>query len=371
MFAMSAVGRANWRAKGSMDDDRTTVMSRGKLPFPQRRAPLDAEERTIVDAPVPVPRPPIAQIEEQTSIGQTFPKSSAKLATPPSAFRANTTLLAAAPRSTPPRPATSVAASSAPPAASVRKSTPPPLPVSRSTPPPAPIVRAGRDSMTMIAANPIIPPAPLPPSPIRDDAPASRPSIPSELPSSPVFVRDAMASTPSFPAARTARDPMLYLAAGLGMLGMIFTLGIVCGLVVSLRGRGPVADTSADTNPPPVVFAAAAAPRAEAPMAPVVAPVAASAPVATKVDTVAKVEAPKPAPPRPAVVASPARTAQASAPPADSPRAVRVAPARVASAASPTPASTKKRVAMPTDPDFDAANAANDLARAQLDASLR
>ena len=132
---MSAVGRANWRAKGSMDDDRTTVMSRGKLPFPQRRASLDAEERTIVDAPVPVPRPsPIAQIEEQTSIGQTFPKSSAKLATPPGAFRPNTTLLAAAPRSTPPRPATSVAASSAPPATSVRKSTPPPLRVSRSTP---------------------------------------------------------------------------------------------------------------------------------------------------------------------------------------------------------------------------------------------
>ena len=132
-----------------------------------------------------------------------------------------------------------------------------------------------------------------------------------------------MASTPSLPAARTARDPMLYLAAGLGMLGIIFTLGIVCGLVVSLRGRGPVADTSADTNPPPVVFAAAAAPRADAPMAPVlvppspvvVAPVAAAAPVATKVDTVAKVEVPKPTAPHPAVVASPARTAQASAPP--------------------------------------------------------
>jgi hypothetical protein len=62
----------------------------------------------------------------------------------------------------------------------------------------------------------------------------------------------------------------------------------------------------------------------------------------------------------------------ASAPAAEAPArpAPRPAPIAVA-AAAPAPKSTKKRVAGPNDPDFDAANAANDLARAQLEASLK
>jgi hypothetical protein len=181
------------------------------------------------------------------------------------------------------------------------------------------------------------------------------------------FARDAMPSSPPVSAAapRPARDPMLLLAAGLGMLGMIFTLGIVCGLVVALRGKAPATDASTEQSAP-VVFAAAAAPKAEAPIAPVaVAP--APVPVASEpvVAKVAKVEAPRPRP----VVAMPApvKIAQSNAASSESPRLARVA----APPAAPKPVVTaKKRIAMPSDPDFDAANAANDLARAQLEASL-
>jgi hypothetical protein len=57
---------------------------------------------------------------------------------------------------------------------------------------------------------------------------------------------------------------------------------------------------------------------------------------------------------------------------ADAPARPAPRPAPVAVAATaPAPKATKKHVANPNDSDFDAANAANDLARAQLEASLK
>jgi cytoskeletal protein RodZ len=188
-----------------------------------------------------------------------------------------------------------------------------------------------------------------------------------------VFVRDALPSSPSYSGAtpRPRREPMLLLAAGFGMLGMIFTLGIVCGLVVSLRGKS-VPDASAEQSAPVVFAAAAVAPKVEAPIAvpaPVAAAPIASEPVAAKTEVapkeVARIEAPKAQAPKPAAPA-PAKIAQSTAQASDSPRVARAMPAP----AAPKPATAKKRVAMPSDPDFDAANAANDLARAQLEASL-
>jgi hypothetical protein len=352
---------ANRTPMESMDDDRTTVMSRGLLPFPKRRGAADSEERTTINPPRPSSRPsPIAQIEERTTIGQTFPKSSAQLTALKPTFGHATLLVGTSPR--PPRPT---------------KTTPPPAPVTRSTPPPMPLIRAGHDSKTMVAAPRTIPPPPPSATKLHDGF-DRRSDIPSEPPSASVFVRDAVPSSPSFSsdAPRPRRDPMLLLAAGLGMLGMIFTLGIVCGLVVSLRGR-MAPDATAEQSAPPVVFAtAAAAPKIEAPVAPVAvapAPVAAtplaSEPVAARTEVAAKVartETPKPEAPKPfAATRAPARVAQWTASAADSPRV-----ARAPKAAPAAPAATKKRVAMPSDPDFDAANAANDLARAQLEASL-
>ncbi len=346
---------ANRQPMESLDDDRTTVMSRGLLPFPKRRAAEASEERTMVDVPRPSSsRPaPIAQIEERTTIGQTFPKSSAKLSTPQPTFGRSTLLFGNSPKPTPPRP----------------------MPVTRSTPPPMPLVRAGRDSKTMVAAPRTIPPPPPSATKLHHDMVERRSDIPSEPPSASVFVRDALPSSPSYSGAtpRPRRDPMLLIAAGFGMLGMIFTLGIVCGLVVSLRGKA-APDTTAEQSAPIVFAAAASAPKVDAPIAPVAAapaPVAAapiaSEPVAAKIEKiekVAKIEIPKPQAPKLAV----AKVAPWTAPASDSPRVARA----LTAAAAPKPAAvaTKKRVAMPSDPDFDAANAANDLARAQLEASL-
>jgi hypothetical protein len=332
-------------------------MSRGVLPFPKRRAQADVEERTIVDMPMPAPRPsPIAQIEEQTTIGHAvLPKSAPKLSTPPKAFNRSTLLHGTRP--VPPAPPT-------------------PAPVRRTMTPP-PLVRAGHDSMTMVAA-PAPRSIPTPPSSATrlHDAPvSSRRDIITDRPSAaPVFVRDAMPSSPAVaPVARVRRDPVLILAACGGMLGTIFTLGIVVGLIVSLRGK-PASPSAASA--PLAVVAAAPLSITPAPLDVQPAPAVATpaAPVAAKVEA-----APEPAaaaavrdwvaPPKPA----PAHVAQhVSAPAADAPArpAPRPAPVAVA-AAAPAPKAAKKHVASPNDPDFDAANAANDLARAQLEASLK
>jgi hypothetical protein len=353
------MNRAAVAGMGFRDEDRTTVMSREVLPFPKRRAQADVEERTVVDMPIAAPPPsPIAQIEEQTTIGHAvLPKSAPKLTTPPKAFNRSTLLHGTRP--VPPAPPT--------PAPSRRTMTPPPL------------VRAGHDSMTMVAAprsaGHVPSHVPTPPSSATrlHDAPvSSRRDIITDRPSAaPVFVRDAMPSSPAVaPVARVRRDPVLILAACGGMLGTIFTLGIVVGLIVSLRGKP--ASPSAASAPLAVVAAAplsiTSAPVDVQPAPPVATP---AAPVAAKVEA-----APAPAaaaarewvaPPKPA----PVHVAQhVSAPAADAP--ARPAPRPVAvAAAAPAPKATKKRIASPSDPDFDAANAANDLARAQLEASLK
>jgi len=158
---------------------------------------------------------------------------------------------------------------------------------------------------------------------------------------------------------------MLILAAVLGVLGMIFTTGIVVGLVVSLRSHAP--EATLDARSMPVAAAAGAA------LVTTAAPVA----VVPVADSIKIAPAPKNAP-----LAGLPDTLAAAKPPVSATIDAPVAPARVArapSVASSAPpvkpaaltASVKRGRAPAGDSDFDAANAASELAKAQLEASLR
>ncbi|MGO9710823.1 MAG: hypothetical protein ACLQBL_18290, partial [Polyangiaceae bacterium] len=339
--------------RSSDDDAQTTFMSRAlvpassRSPLSGRRAPVFTEERTLID----VPRPVDAS-EERTIV--------APLSFPKAAPRATLTI----PRT--PRSSSPAVAKSTPPSVRPvpRASQPPPLPPAPlpSSPPPPVLVPPPPPSATKLLDAPVA--APLPSSP---PPPASFPSTQS----SPALVRDLTPSTfPPPPASHPARDPMILIAAALGVLGIIFTMGIVVGLVVSLRSHDGAAGVDPDTHTSTIAAAAGAAlvpalPAAPSAPAPVVVP---SAPVVKVVPTkIAPAEgiadsllAPKP---------------PAAAIPAPVP-AVRVARAAPVAAAAPvvkpapvTPPAKRGR-ASSGDPDMDAANAASELAKAQLDASL-
>ncbi len=333
-------------SRPSDDDAQTTFMSRAMMPaMPPRssRAPVFNEERTHVHVPPPSsarPRMPSDDGERTIVAPMVFPKAPrATLITPPSM------------RSAPPRPTPSA-----------RPSQPPPIPSARPVatplafgPPPSPMPA-------------VIPPAP--PSATRlQEAPAAGPaSAIEEGTSSPALVSDVVTATippTNVTKSPRAREPMILLAAALGVVGMIFTMGIVVGLVFSLR-PAEVAQTSssraaaasegmsvaaalpvkeqpakvaAATASTDTLSAATAAPALQAPPAPVAAP--RSAPIAMAAP--APVRAPRPAP---VAMAAPA------------PRPAAPAPAKRARTGS-------------GDSESDMASAASDLAKAQLEASLR
>jgi len=325
------------------DDTQTRFMARALIPpssrgsnGPTRRTPIFTEERTLVD----VPRPADAS-EDRTIVAPfVFPK--------------------AAPRAT---LTTSRSPSSRPPAPGMSKPTPSsvrPAPPRASQPPPLPAPRAS-------SAAPSIPP-PLPSS-----------AMPRDQSSSPALVSDVTPSTPlPAPLSKRVREPMFLLAAALGVLGVIFTMGIVVGLVVSLRSHAGPAEASLDMHVAPVAAAAGAS------LVPAVAPVpVAQAAVAVDPGPIVPAKPFRIAAAKVAPVEGPADTLTAAkvavaAPPSDapaaSPRVAHWAPvAMAAPVAKPAPvvAAGKHARAASSDPDMDAANAASDLAKAQLEASLR
>ena len=167
---------------------------------------------------------------------------------------------------------------------------------------------------------------------------------------------------------------MVLVAAALGVLGMIFTMGIVVGLIVSLRSRADAAGAELDSHAATVAAAAGAA----------VVPVPAAPPSAPAAAAVSPAPAVKVAPSKKPLVEGSADTlvvakadspaAPPSPPPRAPARAVHWAPVAVAAPATkPPPAvnAAKRGRVNPSDSDFDAANAASELAKAQLDASLR
>jgi hypothetical protein len=287
------------------DDAQTKFMSRALVPPPGRRAPVFAEERTLVDAPRPRD-----DSEERTIVAPlAFPKAATRLQVPA------------------PRPPTSTLRSPATPNASFARPSAPEL-----VPPPPP-------SSARLFERPSIAPLPGP--------------VPSEHPSSPALVRDLTPSTPppSFDAGHPRRrEPMILVAGALGVLGMIFTLGILVGLIVSLRSSPGPAEASAAAGQSSVTASARSTREITAPKV-----VLEDGPADTL--AVAKPPAPPPAVDPPA---SPVA------------RVFRPAPMSVAPAAKVAAAALAKHAhPAPVDADLDAANAASDLAKAQLDASLR
>jgi hypothetical protein len=315
---------------------------------------MAAEDRTVVDFPK------VADGDERTVVASfVLPKTGASFRTQPRPAK-NPTAPPWQERTSyfhaqPPRPvATPVPA-------------PAPREVKRATPVPASLRIASRPNLvppappsgTNLHTNLPLPPPPPPPAVIVEPAPSAPRSMHIETPSAPALVCDPRDSTiPPAPRPKIGREPMLFAAAGLGVVGMIFAFGIVVGIVLSLRPRGEAsAASSGEARSAPVAAAAFVASPAIA--APAVEPVALSPRAVEPV----KVEAPK-VTPKPVVAAEPVKVA--AAPVA---HAARVSLA----AAVPKPEVAPKRVKIgsPSDPDFDAASAANALARAQLEASLR
>jgi hypothetical protein len=347
--------RSSSAARPLDEEAQTKFMSRPILPSrtaSARRAPVFTEERTLVDVPRPIdgapssraPRPTVD--EDRTIVAPlVFPKAAARTTLLPS--RSSYPVSSAPPvsKQTP---------SSIRPAAP-RPSQPPPLPARASAPPPP--------------AVPNLVPPPPPPATKLFDGPSKTPlpaPVPSEQTSSPALVRDVTPSTPPpAPTAKRAREPMILLAAALGVLGMIFTMGIVVGLVVSLRSHAGAPEASAERSAAPVVAAAAAAPAVVA-----AAPVVTAAPVKVAETKVPPVQGPADT----VAVAKPAVVVAAVSAPAAPARVVHYAPVAmatpVARPAAPS-APAKRGRAASGDADLDAANAASDLAKAQLEASLR
>jgi hypothetical protein len=216
----------------------------------------------------------------------------------------------------------------------------------------------------------VVPPAPpsatrLQEAPVAGPAPAVEASS-----SSPALVSDVVTATiPPKNVTKNprAREPMILLAAALGVIGMIFTLGIVVGLVFSLR-PAEVAQTSSSRAAAASegMSVAAALPLKEAPAK--VAPATASA------DTLsAATAAPAPAlqaPAAPAAAPRPAPIAMTAPAPVRAPRPAPVAMAAPAPRPA-APAPAKRSRAGSGDSESDMASAASDLAKAQLEASLR
>jgi hypothetical protein len=321
------VGRL--RANTLPDDDaQTTFMSRAsvpQLPPSKRRPPIFTEERTRVDFPRPT------DDGERTIVAPlSFPKTSRATFVMP----------------TVPRPSSIPTPTAMKPAA--RPSQPPPLPVrARSEAPPTVI-------------------APPPPSATRVviDTPAPV-VIPQPASSSPAVVMDVSPASvpPPAPGLLRSREPMILVAAALGVLGMIFTMGIVVGLVFSLHSPDV-----ADASSAPRALAAGGVVAATSEALPLKVAPAKTPPAPGLADTLAGVkaneepvaiaaaQAPKPAP---------APVAQVAAP---SPRPRPAVVAMATTAPRPAPVAKRQRG---SDPDMDAASAASDLAKAQLEASLR
>jgi hypothetical protein len=343
------------------DDAQTQFMSRPLVPASpvsalasSRRAPIFAEERTLVD----VPRPADASEDRTIVAPLVFPKAAPRA-----------TLLTSRRASSPP-PSAPVA--SKPPSSGVRHapraSQPPPVPAARASSSPPPLPSAPRvappppPSATKLIENAIATPAPLPAVPVTAPPPAPTPSAQA---SSPALVRDVTPSVPPpAPTAKRAREPMLLLAAAFGMLGVIFTMGIAVGLIVSLRSHADSEPVVASHEAPsaPLVAAAAAQPAASDPTLPAKPTRVATVkipPAEGLADTLAEARETV-APPAPTVTAPAPRVAHASFVAMSAPVARQV-----------TPPHSKRPRAASSDADMEAASAADDLAKAQLEASLR
>ena len=321
-------------APRSADDAQTTVMSRATLPLAGRRGPLASEERTVVDCPRPADRS-----DEHTIVSPlVFPKTSRAITPAPS--------VAAPPRPlapAPPEPRRSDPAPSGVRPAS-RVAAPPPLPAPRRALGSSP---AGRGSGLSPLPRLIPPP---PPSATKLFEGPSLIALPgAALPSSPALVSDVRPPVVP-PAPARGRAPMLVLAVAVCLLGIIFALGVVVGLVASLRSRAVPAAAAGEATPIVMVDAIKAAPAPKS----VPAPALPDALAVAKDPVVA-------APLAPRAITTPARAARAAAAVA-APKPLAPSPAVAAARRGRAPAS---------DPDLDAANAAADLARAQLESSLR
>jgi hypothetical protein len=189
--------------------------------------------------------------------------------------------------------------------------------------------------------------------------------IPQPAASSPAVVMDVSPSSVPSPAPGLlrSREPMILVAAALGVLGMIFTMGIVVGLVFSLHSP-----ETADASGAPRALAAGSVVATSEALPLKVVPVKTSA-APGPADTLAGAKPDAP----PAVVAT--APSPRSAPvaqvaiPAPRPRPAAVAMATAAPRPAPVAAPAKRQRG--SDPDMDAASAASDLAKAQLEASLR